>query len=157
MAGARMDHVRPVSADAAQLRAEALRGYTTFGDTLRGLWTDARGLVREHAILLVLEAQRAGMHLAFMLGAVLVAAVLVVTAWLAIVVAIIVWLAGEDVPWPGVLLIAALLNLVAAAAVAWWARQQIGEKPFSATLRQLSADRHEITVTGNHAHTTRPG
>jgi uncharacterized membrane protein YqjE len=157
MAGAAMDRVRAAAgADYAQLGGTGEAGYRSLGEALRALWMDTRGLVREHAILFVLEAQRAGMHLAYLLAAVLVASVLAVTAWLAIVVAIIVWLASEDVPWPGVLLIAAFLNLLAAAAVAWWARKQVGEKPFSATLRQLSADRHEITVSGNHAHTTRP-
>jgi uncharacterized membrane protein YqjE len=145
---------RPPVGDVAGRRAE--RREQSLGETLRTLWLDARGLLREHAILAVLEAQRAGMHLAFVVGAVLVVSVLAVTAWLALVTAVIVWLAGADVPWPGVLLIAALLNLVAAAAVGWWARHQIGEKPFSATLRQLSADRQEISVTGNHAHTPRP-
>jgi uncharacterized membrane protein YqjE len=156
MAGAAMDRAGSAGADAVPLRGASVSGYSSLGEALRALWTDARGLAREHAILLVLEAQRAGMHLAYMLAAVLVASVLVVTAWLAIVVAIIVWLVSEEVPWPGVLLIAAFLNLMAAALVAWWARQQVGEKPFSATLRQLSADRHELTVTGNHAHTSRP-
>jgi uncharacterized membrane protein YqjE len=127
----------------------------SLASTLRGLWTDARGLVREHALLAVLEAQRAGMHLAFVLASVLVVAVLAVTAWLAIITALIVWLAAEDVSWPAVLLIAALLNLGGAAVVGLWARRQIAEKPFAATLRQISANRHEISVTGNHAHTTR--
>jgi uncharacterized membrane protein YqjE len=145
---------RPPVADATDMRT--VRGDHSLGETLRTLWLDARGLVKEHAILAVLEAQRAGMHLAFVVGAVLVVSVLAVTAWLALVTAVIVWLAGEDVPWPGVLLIAALLNLVGAAAVGWWAKRQIGEKPFAATLRQLSADRQEISMTGNHAHTPRP-
>jgi uncharacterized membrane protein YqjE len=127
----------------------------SLASTLRGLWTDARGLVREHALLAVLEAQRAGMHLAFVLASVLVVAVLAVTAWLAIITALIVWLAAEDVSWPAVLLIAALLNLGGAAVVGLWARRQIAEKPFAATLRQISANRHELSVTGNHAHTTR--
>lgn len=131
-----------------------VRAEASLGATVRSLWLDARGLVREHAVLAVLEAQRAGMHLAFVLAAVLVVSVLAVTAWLAVVTAIIVWLASEAVPWPGVLLIAAFLNLLGAAVVAWWAARQIGEKPFAATLRQLSADRREITVTRDHAHTT---
>jgi uncharacterized membrane protein YqjE len=126
----------------------------SLGSSLRELWIDARGLFREHTTLFVLEAQRAGMQLAFVLAAVLVVSVLAVTAWLAMVTALIVWLAGEDVPWPGVLLIGAFLNLLGAAAVGWWAqRQLLSEKPFAASLRQMSADRHEISVTGNHAHT----
>jgi uncharacterized membrane protein YqjE len=134
--------------------ATGVERQASLGNALRGLWTDARGLVRDHAILAVLEAQRAGMLLAYVLASVLVVSVLAVTAWLAIVTAIIVWLAGEDVPWPGVLLIAAFLNLLGAAAVGWWARRQLTDKPFAATLRQLSADRQQISATENHAHTT---
>jgi uncharacterized membrane protein YqjE len=136
--------------------APGLERPASLGHALRGLWTDTRGLVREHAALAVLEAQRAGMHLAYVLASVLVVSVLAVTAWLAIVTALIVWLAGEDVPWPGVLLIAAFLNLLGAAIIGWWARRQLTDKPFAATLRQLSADRQEISVTGNHAYTSRP-
>jgi uncharacterized membrane protein YqjE len=155
MAGAAMDRVSAVQT--AHLRRSAVDGgHETLGAALRALWLDARGLVRDHAILAVLEAQRAGMHLAFLLGAVLVTSVLLVTAWLAIVVALIVWLASEDVPWPGVLLIAAFINLLAAAAIGWWARRQVGEKPFAATLRQLSADRQRLSVSGNDADSARP-
>jgi uncharacterized membrane protein YqjE len=126
------------------------------GTAVRGLWTEFRGLVREHAVLAVLEAQRAGLHLAYIVAAVLVVTVLVVTAWLAGVTALAMWLLRSDVPWPGVLVLAAVLNLVGAGLVAWWAKRQMTEMPFSATLRQLSADRSEITSTGNHAQATRP-
>ena len=123
---------------------------------LHGLWADLRGLVREHAVLAVLEAQRAGLHLAYVVAAVLVVTVLVVTAWLAGVTAVAMWLLRADVPWPGVLLLAALINLVGAGLVAWWAKRQMTEMPFSATLRQLSADRNEITSSSEHAQATRP-
>ncbi len=130
------------------------RGVTRDGSlagALRALWTDVREVMREHAVLAVLEAQRAGLHLAYVVAAVLVVSVLVVTAWLGIVTALAMWLLGSDVPWPGVLLLAAVLNLVAAGLVAWWAKRQVSELPFSATLRQLSADRREISMGGNRA------
>ena len=133
--------------------AAAPRTDGSLGGALRAVWSDLREVVHEHAVLAVLEAQRAGLHLAFVVAAVLVGSVLVVTAWLAVVTAIAMWLLRSDVPWPGVLLVAALLNLIAAALVGWWAKRQVTELPFSATLRQLSADRREINASGNHAPT----
>jgi uncharacterized membrane protein YqjE len=42
--------------------------------------------------------------------------------------------------WPAVLLVAAGLNLVGAAIVAWRLRVVFSDVPFSATLRQLKSD-----------------
>ncbi|MCW5621916.1 MAG: phage holin family protein [Burkholderiales bacterium] len=114
---------------------------------LRGAWSELRCVVREHAFLAVLEAQRAGLHLTYALASVLVVSVLLVTAWLAVVTAAVIWLTAH-VTWPVILLVAAILNLVGAALVAWWAKRQLTEMPFSATLRQLAAGREEITTTG---------
>jgi hypothetical protein len=36
--------------------------------------------------------------------------------------------------------VAAAINLVAAAALAWWARHLVSEMPFTALLRQLRGD-----------------
>jgi uncharacterized membrane protein YqjE len=63
----------------------------------------------------------------------------VVTAWLAGVTAVVVWLLGAGVSWPVALIIAGLLNLVGAALVAWRMHAVIDEMPFAATLRQLKA------------------
>ena len=122
---------------------------------LRAVWRELRGMVREHAVLVVLEAQRAGLHLAYLLAGVVVVAVLAVTAWLALITALVVWMVENDVPWAGVLLLAAVLNLVGAAVVAVWVRREVREPPFTATLRQLSADRQEISSSGDNAQATR--
>ena len=72
-----------------------------------------------------------------------------------VISAIVAWLANENVSWPLVFLLAAVLNVVAAAGVALWVKRQFTELPFAATLRQLSADRHDITLNPHHAQTTR--
>lgn len=131
-------------------------GDGSLNQSVQGVWHEVRSIVREHAVLGVLEAQRAGLHLAYILAAVLVVSVLGVTAWLAVVTAIVAWLARENVSWPLVFLLAAALNVIAGAAVAWWVKRQLTEMPFAATLRQLSADRHDITMSPSHAQTQRP-
>lgn len=123
------------------------------GNALRGVWTEFRFMAREHAYLAVLEAQRAGLHLAYVLGAVLVVSVLLVTAWLALVTALIVWMT-DHLSWPAILAIVAVINLVGAAGVGWWVRRLYVELPFSATLRQLAAGRREITTRPAHAQSS---
>lgn len=70
----------------------------------------------------------------------LVAAVLVVTAWLALVAGGIVLLLGQGTPWPLALAIAAVLNLVGAGALAWWMRNLVSEMPFNALVRSLRGE-----------------
>jgi len=111
--------------------------------SFRSSWSDLRAMVREHLYLAVLEAQRAGLNLTYILAAVLVVSVLLVTAWLALVTGLVVWLTAH-ISWPWILLLAAAVNVVGAALVAWWAKRRLLHVPFSATLRQLAAGRREI-------------
>jgi uncharacterized membrane protein YqjE len=99
-----------------------------------------RRLAVNYALLGVLDARRAAIQFAWLIGAGILITVLVVTAWLAGVVAFAVWLLGEGLSWPAVLAIAALLNLVGAALIGWRVKYVFEEKPFSAMLRQLKAD-----------------
>jgi hypothetical protein len=46
--------------------------------------------------------------------------------------------------WPAVLGIAALINVAGAAVLAWRVKHVFDEKPFSATLRQLSAEERPV-------------
>jgi hypothetical protein len=93
--------------------------------------------VADFAHLAVLDARRAGVRLAMLLSAGLVIAILLITAWMGIVAAGIVWMFDQGVSWPVAIGIAALINIVAAAALAWWARHLVSEMPFTALLRQL--------------------
>jgi uncharacterized membrane protein YqjE len=110
------------------------------GELLSHLLSEAKHLVADYAELTVLDARRAALSLAWLLGSVLVVAVLVVTAWMGGMAALIVWAFQEGVSWALAIGLAALLNIVAAAALAWWMRQLLRELPFTALLRQLKGE-----------------
>jgi hypothetical protein len=100
---------------------------------------DTRDLVTDYALLAALDARRAAIRLALLLGGVLIAAVLVVTAWMALVAGGIVAMLGQGASWITALAVAALINLAGAAALAFWARRLVVEVPFTALVRQLRA------------------
>jgi uncharacterized membrane protein YqjE len=110
------------------------------GDLLGRLLGETRQLVADYTLLAVLDARRAAIQLAWILSSGLVASVLLVTAWLALVTALMVWLFEERLSWPLALAIGALLNIAGAGALLWWMRSLVIEKPFSALLRQLKGD-----------------
>ncbi|HEY7241669.1 MAG TPA: phage holin family protein [Burkholderiales bacterium] len=110
------------------------------GELAGRLVSDARQLVSDFAQLAVLDARRAGVHLAMLLSAGLLIAILVITAWMGFVAAGIVWMFDQGVSWPLAIAIAAAINVAAAAMLAWWARHLVSELPFTALLRQLRGD-----------------
>jgi hypothetical protein len=86
---------------------------------------------------------------------VLIAAVLLVTAWMGGVAALIVWLWGEGISWPAAIGLAALLNIVGAGALAWWMKRLLTDLPFTALLRQLRGeDPPPVVQTQNPAAQT---
>jgi uncharacterized membrane protein YqjE len=106
------------------------------GDLLGHMFGEAKCLVTDYAELAVLDAGRAGVTLAGLL----VVAVLLVTAWMGFVAALIVWMFAEGVSWPLAIAIAALVNILAAAAVGWYMRRLLKDLPFKALLRQLRGE-----------------
>jgi uncharacterized membrane protein YqjE len=120
-------------------RAEAGEA-SRFAASMRRVWDDVRNMGRDHALLAVLEVQRAGLSLVKIFAAGLVAALLVVTAWIALVGSAVAWAAGEGTPWWVGLVVAAVGNLVFAAALAWWIRSKLPNLMFAATLRQLKRE-----------------
>ena len=88
----------------------------------------------------MLDARRAAIRLSWLLGAVLVTAVLVVSAWMALVAVGIVLLLGQGASWVAALSIAAALNVAGAAALALWARDLVKELPFNALVRSLRGE-----------------
>ena len=112
----------------------------TLGEALGRLIGETRSLVADYAELAVLDARRAAIRLAWLLGAVLVAAVLIVTTWMALVAAGVVFMLGKGASWVTALVVAAVLNLVGAGALGWWMLALIKELPFTALLRQLRGD-----------------
>lgn len=107
------------------------------GEAIGGLLAEARSLVGDYAELAVLDARRAAIRLAWLLAAMLVATVLVVTTWMALIAAGVMIMLGQGASWASALAIAAVLNLVGAAALGWWMLALIKELPFTALLRQL--------------------
>lgn len=111
-----------------------------FGELLGRFFSDTRQLVSDFAHLAVLDARRAGVRLAMLLSAGLMIAILIITAWMGFVAAGIVWMFDRGVSWPLAIAIAALINIAAAAGLAWWARHLVSEMPFTALLRQLRGE-----------------
>jgi uncharacterized membrane protein YqjE len=113
----------------------------TSGSRLSLAWTNLTALVQDHALLAVLEVQRAGISLVKMLAAAIIISILAVSAWMGIVAAAVVWAIGAGANWALAILVAALVNVAVAAALAFWAKKQIPDLLFSATLRQLRKDK----------------
>jgi hypothetical protein len=113
------------------------RAAPSLGQVVGRLLGEARQLVADYAELTILDARRAAIRLAWILGSVLVAAVLIVTSWMGLVAAGIVFAWGQGASWPVALGIAALLNIVAAGVLAWFTLKLAKELPFTALLRQL--------------------
>ena len=101
------------------------------------LVADTRELLCDHLELAALEARSAGASLVRTLCAAVVISLLVVTAWLALVAAGIVWVTDAGVGWAVAVACAALANVLLAAGVAWWLRSQARDLLFAATLRHL--------------------
>ena len=97
-------------------------------------------MVSNYATLAVLDVRRAAVQFAWLVAGGIFIAVLVVTAWLAAVIALAVWLLGNGMSWPAVLLIAGALNLAGAALVALKLRSIFEHVPFAATLHQIQSD-----------------
>jgi hypothetical protein len=110
------------------------------GELIGRLLAEGRGLVADYAELAVLDARRAAIRLAWLLGAVLIAAVLIVTTWMALVSAGVVFMLGKGASWVTALAVAAGLNVVGAGLLGWWMLALIKELPFTALLRQLRGD-----------------
>ena len=68
------------------------------------------------------------------------AAVLIVTSWMGLVSAGIMFAWGHGASWPLALAVAALINLVAAGVLGWLTLKLAKELPFTALLRQLRGD-----------------
>jgi uncharacterized membrane protein YqjE len=102
-------------------------------------------MASNYATLAILDLRRASVQFAWAVAGGIVIAVLVVTAWLAAVVALAVVLIGKGMSWPAVLLIAAGLNLVGAAIVGMRIKHMFEHVPFSATLHQIKTDTSDPT------------
>ena len=104
------------------------------------VWTNVKGLVQDHALLAVLELQRAGISFVKMVAAGIIISILIVSAWMGFVAAAVVWAVGAGANWSVALVVAAIVNIVVAIGLALWAKRQVPDLLFAATLRQLKKD-----------------
>lgn len=108
------------------------------GALLEGLWKDLRGVARDSVLLAALEARRAGRAFVRMVAYGIIAAILLVTSWLALVgAAVLAATNSGTASLPGALVIAALLNVAVAAIMVWLIRRWDAQLLFVATLRRL--------------------
>ena len=113
----------------------------TLAGCLRAWWANMHGMGRDYALLAVLEMQRAGIGLVLILAAGVVAAVLIVTAWTALVAGVIVWAVHSgNASWPVALAIAAAVNVAIALVMLAQMRTQFTQIFLGATLRQLRGE-----------------
>jgi len=103
-------------------------------------------MASNYATLAVLDMRRAAVQFAWLVAGGILISVLVVTAWLAAVIALAVWLLGNGMSWPAVLLIAGALNLAGAGIVAFRLRSIFEHVPFAATLHQIKSDSPEAST-----------
>lgn len=106
-------------------------------DEIKGLWDEIRHLIHDHIELAALETRLAGETLAFMVMAGVAIAILLVSAWLALLGAVVVLLVAMGM-WASVaFLLIVLLNIAAAGALAWLIKHKSRNLKWSATLASL--------------------
>jgi Putative Actinobacterial Holin-X, holin superfamily III len=127
-----------MSAPAA--RAPGADDSPRLADLTASLLRHGRDLAADYALLAVLDARSAAVRFGWLVAAGLVAAVLVATAWLALVVAAVVALTGNGASWGAALGLAGAVNVLGAAGLVLWMRGRMRDLPFAATLRQLRGE-----------------
>ena len=108
---------------------------------------DARRLAVDHLELATLEAQQAAGGLVRILCVAIVASLLIVTAWMALVASVAIWASDRGYSLPIALALAAAVNVIVAAAAGFWIRGQWPDMMFAATLRQLRHGTDQETWT----------
>ena len=117
---------------------EPAPAFAAVSPLLREVWA----LGHDHLLLLALEAQRAARNFTRIILAGVVAAVLLVTAWLALIASAMFWIVAADAPWAQAFLAVGLLHAAISVALIAWIRRLGADAMFSATLRQLRRGDH---------------
>jgi uncharacterized membrane protein YqjE len=128
------------SADESNARTHARSLPMSAESRLALAWTNLRGLAQDHALLAVLELQRAGISLVKIVIAGIIISILAVSAWMGLVASAVAWAIGQGANWALAILVAALVNVVIAVALGFWAKKQVPDLLFAASLRQLRRD-----------------
>lgn len=128
----------PPAGEAAPPGAGTAPAATSFTQALGLTWEEVRGVLQERMRLFSLEAQRSGLALVQIVLYGVMAAVLVVTAWLALMGGIAVWLVlNAGFHWAVAVVVIAASNVVVAAVLGAAMRKLVPQLGFPATVRQL--------------------
>jgi len=103
----------------------------------QSLWQELRGLAHDQLTLAVLETKLAGQSLVTMIAAGLMIAILLVSAWLGLLCAVVLWLVAIGVTASVAVLLAVTANVVCALILYGVIRRQRRHLQFPATLRSL--------------------
>ena len=103
----------------------------------KSLWHELRGLAHDQLTLAALETKLAGKSLVTMIAAGVTIAVLLVSAWLGLLSAVVLWLIVFGLPASIAILLAVAANLLLALILYDVIRRQSRHLQFPATLRSL--------------------
>jgi len=101
-------------------------------------FTSARQVVSDLFRLFSLEVRRAGLTLVWMVALAVMAALLMVTAWLGLMGALAFWAVSLGMTWIGAMVAIAVLNLITAAIAVFSCVALSRNLLFPATRRQLA-------------------
>jgi hypothetical protein len=104
---------------------------------LRSVYQEASALLHDHLRLAALEAQRALRNLAMMIALGVIAALLVLTAWLALVAGMVALAVELGTSWPVGFLAASAISLAVALGAAAWIKHLSAQLMFALTLDWL--------------------
>ena len=104
---------------------------------VKALWFELRAMVHDQLTLAALETRRAGRSLVTMIAAGVMVAVLLISAWLGLMGAAVLWLVGVGVMPSIAMLFAVAANLVFAVLLYELIRRRSRHLQFPATLRSL--------------------
>jgi uncharacterized membrane protein YqjE len=104
---------------------------------LRSVYYETSALLHDHLRLAALEAQQAVRNLVMMIAIGIAAALLAITAWLALVATMVAWAVDHGASWPGALLGAAIVSAAAALGAGLLIRHLASRLMFALTLRWL--------------------
>lgn len=118
--------------------------------SVEGMWDDVRAVAHGHLRLAALEARRAGNSLVWMLVYGILVGVLTLGAWVGALAALVLWLIAVGLTASGALLLAALLNILAAGVLLLAIRRRSRHLGFPATRRSLERGRDVAAPARTH-------
>jgi uncharacterized membrane protein YqjE len=112
---------------------------STLLEDVQSLWHDLLGLTHDHLLLAALETRHAGESLVSMMLAGIMVAFLLSSAWMGVMVAVVLGLIENGITASDAIMLAVALNLLLALTLIFVIRRKSRSLQFPATLRSLQA------------------